>query len=680
MRAMAPGGGASVTRWTMPTAWPASPSSSASRGAWSLARTTRAFSPTQCSTPSTRRSVRPGGSTGSRQPNWSPLVRLFEANAMPSAAPASDCQVSSSVLRAVEVALPVARRQVGGRPVLRQVARLDQLRVPLLGLAPQEVGGVGEVAGLVEHEEGRRVEVVEAGRRRDDASPDLGGVAGGQRAALDGLGARRGVAGEALEVLGEAVGQAGGHPAEALPDHARAAGRQQELGRGQEGDLADGADAALVGGVEGAQGVDLVAEQLDPDRQGRRRREHVDDAAASRELAPAGDLDHGRVAALEQLGDQRVEADPHARPEGADVRRQVVGRDRRLDQRLDAGDEDLRGARSPRGEGGDPGRGLVGDELAALVGQRRPGLQDRDQRRVAEPGAQLLRHPVADLGVAGDPADPLGVGREGEGRGEVRLRPVRDGRQPDVLAVLAGRDVRLRRAARAASRTRRCRGAASGGPPGPARAGRRHGTTTRSCPGLALRPAAWVGPRSRRPLRSAFGPRRRIEQLDLGLDRCLLEVELLLGGLLGGPPLRPLAGDLLRDVPLAGRASAVPIARHRWPPFALVPPAPSSPASSAPPGRIFRQPVFVRRMPLSSAGPPTSPAFGRSPSPSVSAGAWSSKLFHRLAAFDVPSLAQASTASAEASSRIGSRARSSTLERRQHVVDRPPRRVPDADP
>ena len=125
--------------------------------------------------------MRPGGSTGSRQPNWSPLVRLFEANAMPSAAPASDCQVSSSVLRAVEVALPVARRQVGGRPVLRQVARLDHLRVPLLGLAPQEVGGIGEVAGLVEDEEGRRVEVVEAGRRRDDASPDLGGVAGGQR-------------------------------------------------------------------------------------------------------------------------------------------------------------------------------------------------------------------------------------------------------------------------------------------------------------------------------------------------------------------------------------------------------------------------------------------------------------------------------------------------------------------
>ena len=152
-----------------------------------------------------------------------------------------------------------------------------------------------------------------------------------------------------------------------------------------------------------------------------------------------------------------------ARPERADVRGQVVGRERRLEQRLDAGDEDLGGARSPGGEGGDPGRGLVGDELAALVGERRPGLEDRDQRRVAEPRAQLLRHPVADLGVARDPADPLRVRREGEGRREVRLRPVRDGRQPDVLAVHARAPRRRARAARAASRTRRCRGAAAAG-------------------------------------------------------------------------------------------------------------------------------------------------------------------------------------------------------------------------
>ncbi len=74
------------------------------------------------------------------------------------------------------------------------------------------------------------------------------------------------------------------------------------------------------------------------------------------------------------------------------------------------------------------------------------------------------------------------------------------------------------------------------------------------------------------PPSSRSAPRRGIEQLDLGLDRGLLEVELLFGGLCGRPPLGPLAGDLLRDVPLAGRPPAVPVAGHRRPPFAFVPP------------------------------------------------------------------------------------------------------------
>ena len=57
-----------------------------------------------------------------------------------------------------------------------------------------------------------------------------------------------------------------------------------------------GAEAALVGGVEDTHGVDLVAEQLDPDRERRRGREDVDEAAAARELPSTGDLEHGVVA------------------------------------------------------------------------------------------------------------------------------------------------------------------------------------------------------------------------------------------------------------------------------------------------------------------------------------------------------------------------------------------------
>ena len=47
----------------------------------------------------------------------------------------------------------------------------------LVRLAPQEVGGVGEVTGLVEHEQGPRRQVVEAGRRRQQPGPELRRVA-----------------------------------------------------------------------------------------------------------------------------------------------------------------------------------------------------------------------------------------------------------------------------------------------------------------------------------------------------------------------------------------------------------------------------------------------------------------------------------------------------------------------
>src|SRR5439155_520129 len=63
---------------------------------------------------------------------------------------------------ACQVALPLPGPEVRRRPVLRELAGLDQLGPPLVRLAPQEVGGLGDVAGLVEDEEGAGVERVEA--------------------------------------------------------------------------------------------------------------------------------------------------------------------------------------------------------------------------------------------------------------------------------------------------------------------------------------------------------------------------------------------------------------------------------------------------------------------------------------------------------------------------------------
>ena len=63
----------------------------------------------------------------------------------PTSARASGCATSRR--------LPRPRPEVGRRPVLRQVAGLDELRPALVGLAPEELRRLGDVARLVDDEE-----------------------------------------------------------------------------------------------------------------------------------------------------------------------------------------------------------------------------------------------------------------------------------------------------------------------------------------------------------------------------------------------------------------------------------------------------------------------------------------------------------------------------------------------
>jgi hypothetical protein len=339
-----------------------------------------------------------------------------------------------------EPRLPRPRPDVGRWPVRRQVAAVDQLGPALVGLAPEEVGRLGDVAGFVDDEQRVLRHMVQPGRRCEEGCPHLRGVADVQRAGCgrrgrrppDRAGRTRSGSLEPLEVGGQALRQLRGAATERLAERGRSPVRLEELRRGQQRGLVERADRSLVGRVERAQGVDLVAEELDPDRQRRGRREDVDDAAASRELAAAGDLEHGRVAEVQQHGEQRILAKACADLQRAWIRGQVIRRDRVLDQRLDAGDEDAGAAAPPGTEGRDPGGSLVGDQLAPLICQRGPRLQDRHHGRVAQPRTQLLRHPVADLRVAGDPRESLAVLRDGDRRRQVGLCAVRNRRQPDV--------------------------------------------------------------------------------------------------------------------------------------------------------------------------------------------------------------------------------------------------------
>ena len=151
----------------------------------------------------------------------------------------------------------------------------------------------------------RRPRWSSAGGRREDGRPHLGGIA--QLALL-----------EPRQVRGQASRQLVGQPCRAARAADCALGpvapSRNSLAGSRSTD-STGADAALVGRVEGAQRLDLVAEPLDAHGQRLAGREDVDDAAAARELAPAADLGQGLVAQLDELAQHALLADALARLE-----------------------------------------------------------------------------------------------------------------------------------------------------------------------------------------------------------------------------------------------------------------------------------------------------------------------------------------------------------------------------
>ncbi len=309
-----------------------------------------------------------------------------------------DSQVSSSVRDADEPALPVARRQVGRRPVLRQLAGLDRARARRSSAWRHRNSAASAMSpGSSRTRSVPGADVVEAGRRGEVRRPDLGGVADGDGPGRVGRGARparmgrRGHGSVALEPgqvrrrAARAVARRG--PAQALADRRGAARRQQELGRRQE----HGRSTAST--VRWSVGSNARSESISSPKNSIRIGSGIDGGKTStmpprraNSPRPATSSDR-HVAEVEQVVQQRVLVEPGAAPRARAARRQVVRRDRVLEERLDAGDEDPGAAAPPGGQGRDAGGRLVGDQLAALVGERRPRLQ----RRRRPPGRRATR-------------------------------------------------------------------------------------------------------------------------------------------------------------------------------------------------------------------------------------------------------------------------------------------------
>ena len=250
---------------------------------------------------------------------------------------------------------------------------------------------------------------------------------------------------EPLEIRREPLRQLRGLAAQRLAERGRSPERLEELRRGQEDGLLERPDRPLVGRVEGAERVDLVAEELDPDGQRRRRREDVDETAAPRELASARDFEDGRVAEAEELGEQRVLAESRVDHEPARLGREVVRGDRVLEEGLDARDEDPRSAAPPGAQGRDASSRLVGDELAPLIGKRGPRLEhgDRAPDLRATPGAPPRRGRRSR--------------RRGRSRRAARRPPRSRSRRPGTTSRHAGSRSARRAAGARASRSRAAR-------------------------------------------------------------------------------------------------------------------------------------------------------------------------------------------------------------------------------
>src|SRR6185503_5568717 len=109
-------------------------------------------------------------------------------------------------------------------------------------------------------------------------------------------------------------------------------------------------EAALALGLERAQRLDLLVEELDPERQIRREREHVDDVAALAQLPRTLGERHARVADLDQLREEIVDCEVTADLQVVEPALEILGRGHGLQEREQRRDHDARPTLARTGE------------------------------------------------------------------------------------------------------------------------------------------------------------------------------------------------------------------------------------------------------------------------------------------------------------------------------------------
>jgi hypothetical protein len=133
--------------------------------------------------------------------------------------------------------------------------------------------------------------------------------------------------------------------------------------------------ALMVGGIELADALDLVAEEVEPEREAFAGRKQIDDPAAHRELARVGDGVGAQIAIGGKQRGQPVAIDAFAGGEPRDELADAKGSEGALADGVDGGDEELglvalalKGVERGEALGGGAQRGR-----GAIVGEAIPG-------------------------------------------------------------------------------------------------------------------------------------------------------------------------------------------------------------------------------------------------------------------------------------------------------------------
>jgi hypothetical protein len=117
---------------------------------------------------------------------------------------------------------------------------------------------------------------------------------------------------------------------------------EKRFGCGHQHEIPGRSGRTLVGRVEAAHALDLVAEEIEPKRRPLARREQVDQRPANGELAMLGNRIDALIAKLGQLLDERLAIDPLACGDAPGELPNPEGREDPLDRTVGGHDQQLR--------------------------------------------------------------------------------------------------------------------------------------------------------------------------------------------------------------------------------------------------------------------------------------------------------------------------------------------------